>query len=242
MDIMIHVKQALGISLATLMLPTAALAVAMLAGCASDKPKPVEAKAAAPAPKPVSLTLVKSELATSKAQIQTTTEALNKLQKSSPADAQANYNAFTEQYLKLKAQSEQVATRAEDLKTRASAYFTTWDKQASVDNPELRKGAVQQKAEARRTYDSIVNEMELTRIAFKPYMANLADVGSYLRGNVSPATLNSISELVAKTNAQGKEVDTHLAAILSGVDKITTGTGEAAPASGGAPAGGASAQ
>jgi len=240
MDVMINFKRAFGISLASLMVPTAALVVAMLAGCASDKPKPAEAKTAAPAPKPVSLTQVKSELATSKAQIQTTTDSLNKLQKSSPADAQANYNAFTEQYLKLKAQSEQVATRAEDLKTRASAYFATWDKQASVENPELRKGAVQQRAEARRTYDSIVNEMELARLSFKPYMANLADVGSYLRGNVSPATLNSISELVAKTNAQGKEVDTHLATIIGGIDKITTGTGEAAPAAASvAPAGGA---
>jgi hypothetical protein len=67
-------------------------------------------------------------------------------------------------------------------------------------------------------------------------MSNLADVGSYLKGNLSPATLNSISDLVARTTAPSKEVDTHIAAIVSGVDKIGSATGEAAPASGAAPA------
>ena len=222
---MINTHRALSISLATL---------ALLTGCASQKPTPVAAKPAAPAPAPVSLAQVKSELMGSKAQLQATTDALNKLQKSSPADAQANYNAFTEQYLKLQSQSQQLSKRAADLKSRASAYFATWDKQAEVENPELRRGAVQQRAEAQRTYSSIVNEMELAHLSFKPYMANLADVGNYLRGNLSPATLNSISDLVARTNSHAKEVDAHIAAIVSGVDKISSATGEATPASGGA--------
>jgi len=233
---MITIKRAMGISLAGLTVPTAALALALLTGCASEKPKTAAAKPAAPAPAPVSLAQVKSELMGSKAQLQATTDSLNKLQKSSPADAQANYNAFTEHYLKLQSQSQTLSTRAADLKTRASTYFATWDKQAAVENPELRRGAVQQRAEAQRTYSSIVNEMELASLSFKPYMSNLADVGSYLKGNLSPATLNSISDLVARTTAQSKEVDTHIAAIVSGVDKIGSATGEAAPASGAAPA------
>jgi len=103
-----------------------------------------------------------------------------------------------------------------------------------VQNPDLRRQAVQQKADAERIYNTINSDMELARLAFQPYMANLKDVGNYLRGNLSPANLQSTGDLVQKANSQAKEVDSRISAIVSSIDKITSATGEAAPAAAGA--------
>ena len=109
-----------------------------------------------------------------------------------------------------------------------------WNKQAEVENPELRKQAVQQKADAERIHNTIISEMELARLSFQPYMANLKDAGNYLKGNLSPANLASAGDLVQQANGQAKEVDGHIGAIVSSIDKITTATGEGAagPAAG----------
>src|SRR5687768_2830876 len=115
-QVMINTNRALGISLTATVFVAVALALATLSGCASKKPAPAAAPAAAPPPKPVSLSQIKAELVESKAQIAQTTDALNKLQKSSPADAQANYNLFTEEYVKLQAKSDALAKRSADLK------------------------------------------------------------------------------------------------------------------------------
>ena len=231
---MINTNRALGIRLTALVIVAGTLAIGSLAGCASDKPaEPAKpATPATPPPQPVTLSKIKSELLDAKAQLQLTNESLNKLQKSSAADAQANYNAFTEQYVKLQAKADAVSARSKDLKEKASAYQAMWSKQADVQNPELRRQAVQQKADAERTHNTIISEMELTRLSFQPYMANLKDVGNYLRGNVSPANLSSISDLVTKANGQAKEVDGHIATIVSQMDKILSGTGEGAAAAG----------
>jgi Protein of unknown function (DUF2959) len=233
---MINTYRAMGISLTALALVVGALALASLPGCASDK-KPEAAKPApTPPPQPVSLTKIKSELVDAKSQLQLTNDSLNKLQKSSQADAQTNYNAFTEQYLKLQAKADAVSKRSKDLKERAASYRAIWDKQAQVDNPELRKQAMQQKADAEQVYNNIRNEMQLARLSFDPYMANLKDVGNYLRGNLTPANLTSVGDLVTKANGQAKEVDGHIAAIVTSIDKITTATGEGTAAAAAAPA------
>jgi hypothetical protein len=203
--------------------------MALLAGCASDKPKEKSAPPPPPPPQPVSLTQIKKEILESKGQLQSTIDSLNTLHKSSQPDAQANYNKFSEEYVKLQTKSEALRTRADDLKKKTADYYAVWNKQIEVENPELRRQAVQQKADAERVFSTVSSEMELTRISFNPLMSNLKDVGNYLNGQLSPAALQSVSDLVAKSNAQAKEVNGHLDAIVGSIDKIIAATGEGAP-------------
>ncbi len=220
---MIYMKHIVQMCLAV----TVVSAIVALSGCASDKPKPAAAPPPPP-PKPVTLGQIKSELLQTKTQIDTTSSALTTLHKSTPADAQANYKNFGDQYTKLQAMADAVRARAEDLKEKSAAYYAMWNKQVEVENPELRRQAVQQKADAERVFSSISSEMQLARIAFQPFMANLKDVGNYLNGNLTPANLSSISDLVTKSAGQAKEVNTHIDAIVSSIDKMVSATGEGA--------------
>ena len=112
-----------------------------------------------------------------------------------------------------------------------------WNKQVDVQNPELRRQAIQQKADAESLFSSIRREMDLGKLAFDPYMANLKDVGNYLRGNVSPANLKSVSDLTTKATSQAKEVNSHLDAIATSIDKMIAATGETPAADGSSGAG-----
>ena len=214
---------------AGMMLP--AFAAGLLGGgCADKKPadKPAEKKVEPAKAEPASLTTIKSEIVATKAQVDTTTESLNMLAKSSPDQAQANYNKYTEEYLKLKAKSDWLRERTDDLKDRTAAYYASWNKQAEVQNPELRRQALEQRANAEKSFSNIKGELEQTRNAFQPYMSNLKDVGSYLKDNVTPAGIKSIGDLATKADGQAKEVAMHADALVAEIDKITAATGEVA--------------
>jgi len=226
---MAHISRIIVVPLASVAF---AVVLAGIGGCgSSDKPaaaapavKPVEP----PPPQPVSLSQIKSELLESKSQVQATSVSLTRLQQSTPADAQANFDAFKREYKQLQTRADAAKARADNLKKKASDYFAMWNKQVEVENPELRRQAAQQKVDAERTYNNIVSEMELTRLSFQPYVANLKDVGNYLNNNLSPGTLKSVGDLVQKATQQSTEVNTHIDAIVASVDKILTNTGEAA--------------
>jgi len=192
-----------------------------LQGCSESKPPPM----APPPPPPASLSQIKDEMVKVRAQMDTTTDAMNALAKSSNADVQANYDKFNVEYTKLQGQAEQLRTRADDLKMHTQAYYDTWNKQAEVSNPDLRRRATEQRAEAERTFSTIKSEVELTRLSYDPYVSQLKDISSYLKENKTPAALATVSDLASKASTNGAEVNKHLDAVLAGINKVMTASG-----------------
>ena len=204
-----------------------ALALGLMIGCASEEPhvKPGTITQTAK-PRPASLSTIKSELVDAKAQLRTTMQALNALQKSAGGDASANYDEFTKQYAKLKTTSEAVSARSIDLKQHVSNYHAMWRREVGLVDSELRRQELDKQADAERIFNTVNSELELTRNSFHPLMANLKELVAYLPGNLVPARLTSIAEPVAKANAQAADVDSHAAAIIAAIEEITAATGE----------------
>jgi hypothetical protein len=202
--------------------------IAMLTGCASDKPepKPAQPVAAAPPPPPATLTQIKKELSTAQAQLDVTTAAMNNLAKSSNADVQSNYDKFNKEYAKLQSAADTCRSRSNDLKLRTQAYYDTWNKQAEVQNPDLRRSATEQRAQAERTFTTIKSEIELTKMSFDPYMSQLKDIQTYLSHNKSPAALSTVNDIATKATADAGEVNKHLNAVLGGINQIIVASGE----------------
>lgn len=206
------------------------VACVIMVGCAPKaKPAPAAAAPPPPPPPPATLSAIKSELISAKAQLDTTNQSLNTLAKATPANAQSSYDTFATEYAKLKNQADICSSRAKDLATRAEDYYNTWNKQSDVQNPDLKRSATVQKIEAQQTYDNIKAEVELTRLAFDPYMNQCKDIGNYLRGNVTPAALSSIGDMVTKANLNYADVNKHVDAVIASMNKIMASTGEGAP-------------
>jgi hypothetical protein len=97
-----------------------------------------------------------------------------------------------------------------------------------VTNPDLRRRLTQQRAEAEKTFSAIKSEVELTRLAFDPYMSGLKDIGAYLRGNTSPAAIATVTDMVTKANTDYAETIKHIDAVVEEMNKIMAASGEAA--------------
>jgi hypothetical protein len=203
-----------------------------LGGCAADKPAKPQAKAAAPPPPPppASLSQIKDDLVKARAQLDTTTDTITALSKSGTADVQANYDKFAVEFTKLQSQADACRARANDLKMRTQAYFDTWNKQAEVQNPDLRRRATEQRAEAERTFSTIKSEIELAKLSYEPYVSQLKDIQSYLKENKTPAAVATVSDLTSKATTNSAEVAKHLDAVITGINKIMAASGEANPA------------
>ena len=200
----------------------------ILSGCADKKkPEPVATAQPAPPPPPATLSQMKSELLAAKAQMDVTNQTLGELAKSSNANAQANYDKFTTEFAKFQSLANVCRSRNQDLKTRTQAYFDSWNKQAEINNPELRRRATEQRVQAEKTFSTIKSEVELAKLSFDPYVAQLTDVSAYLKGNLSPAALASADELVTKANANSKELSGHIDTIVTEINKIMSASGEA---------------
>ena len=201
-------------------------------GCASDKksePAPVAVAPPpqpAPPPPPATLTQIKQELVAAKAQLDTTTAAMNTLAKSGTPDVQSNYDKFCTEYAKLQSQADTCRSRSDDLKARTKAYFDQWNKQAEVQNPDLRRRATEQRADAEKTFSTIKSEIELSRLFLDPYMSQLKDISTYLKDNKTPAALETVNDIASKATANAGEVNKHLDAVLGGINQIMSASGE----------------
>jgi hypothetical protein len=207
---------------------TFVLTCTLLCGCASEKNTPAPAAAAPPPqpPTPATLTQIKQELVAAKAQLDTTTAAMNTLAKSGNADVQSNYDKFCTEYAKLKSDADTCRSRSDDLKARTKAYFDQWNKQAEVQNPDLRRSATEQRADAEKTFSTIKSEIELARLSFDPYMSQLKDISTYLKDNKTPAALETVNDISTKATANAGEVNKHLDAVLGGINQIMSASGE----------------
>ena len=217
----------------TVVSATGLILIGLLAGCGSSNSSsaPPAAAAVPPPREPMTVNQIKSELIRGKTQIEATTAAMNNLVKAQPADVQAKYNAFEGEFIKLENQRANAKMLAEDLKTRSQQYYDLWSKQVEVENPELRRRAAEERTQAVNTFNRVKSEMELVKLSFDPYMSKLKDIGSYLRSNMTPAALGSVSTLADDANRDSKSVMSHIDSLIADLDRISQATGAgAAPA------------
>jgi len=205
-------------------------AALLLTGCSSNDKKPAPAPATAPAAQapaptqpPVTLRQIKTDLINAKAQLATTTGALTTLKQSSAADAQNNYNTYAAEYVKLQQSANLTREHAKDLRQRSKAYYEAWSKE-QAPNAEIQRRAIEQRAEATKTFSTITSEMDLARLSFDDYMKNSKDVGSYLKESVAPARIQTVSDLIGKIEGQSTDVTKHIDAIVGGVDQMLAAT------------------
>jgi hypothetical protein len=201
----------------------------VMTACSSAPPPPAPVAAAPPPPPPpATLTQIKADLLKVKAQVNVTTDSVNAVASSSTADdAKANFNRFSGEYAKLGALVESNRSRVQDLKQRSQQYFEAWSKESEGLNPALKRQVMEQRAEVEGTCNTIKSEMELGKLSFDPYMANLKDFESYLRTDLSPARIATTSDLLAKVNEDSKSVNKHVDAVVVQIDKLTAASGEA---------------
>lgn len=217
----------------------AALASAMLVGCASGrevKAPPVQeepvavtssssaasASAAAVTPVP-SIGQFKADLAQSTAEIDKVLATLGTLTnpQTPPSQLRSAFDMYSDQLARMTQRSVQMKREAEQMRDSQAAYFARWEaKAAQIDNPSIRASAEERKARLRLAQDRITSSALEARDAYEPFMRDLQDVRKYLAADLSPTSVQMLGDVGKKANADGTVVTRRINAVIAELDAV----------------------
>src|SRR5690348_449001 len=122
------------------------------------------------------LRAVTNELSTTRQAIGDTLAALQALSNAN-GDLREPFQQFITSRQQLEQDDKQIASRADDMRTRARDYITNWEVEVyGVEDKALREQAEQRRNLVRENYGRITDAMRSLREAFDPFRRELQDI------------------------------------------------------------------
>jgi uncharacterized phage infection (PIP) family protein YhgE len=198
----------------TINLLTVAASFALLTGCATSGYRQADKTGAG-------ISEFRDEIVNGKKAIDDTMQSLDQISVSASTDPRKAFERYSKSVANLESTASKVRKRSQDMKEQGKAYFAQWEKQlAEVQNPEIRKLAVERKAKLQETFDSIKKFAEPLRTQFDPWMSDLKDLQKYLGNDLTIAGVDAAKVPFAKTRTEGIEVQKSMDALVAELNTI----------------------
>jgi len=140
--------------------------------------------------------------------------ALEKLVGTQGDDLKGPFEAYTKSVSNLEEQAGVVRNLGDEMKARGDEFFKQWETdETSEVSPERR-------AKLSQSYAAIKESMLGAGDAFKPFLASLKDIQSYLKLDLTRKGLGSVSELTAAGRKQGAEVKSLMTKVIQEVNSV----------------------
>ena len=170
----------------------------------------------------VSLSQLNTELRTLRENLSRTIAALENVKAAANKNADlskpfTNFsNAWTEfDALIAKVRQDGIATRA-----RAKEHWEAWHTELiNMQNPELREKAEKRYASTTKEFEKISEKVADAKEDFAPLEADLKDVHTYLKTDLSRDAVSSLSSTIWKMGNQAHTVDGELADISKQIER-----------------------
>ena len=168
-----------------------------------------------------SIAIFRDEIVNGKKDVDAAMAALDKIVTTAATDPRRAYAEFSKTVPRVDDAAKRAKKRAEEMKARGQAYFKDWEKEmATVSNPEIRKLAVDRKAQLQASFDSIKSVAEPARDLFNAWFADLKDLDKYLNNDLTINGINSAKDLIAKTKTEGQAVQQSLDKVIAELNTI----------------------
>jgi hypothetical protein len=158
---------------------------------------------------------------------------LNQISSSATSDPRPAFKAFSKSVDQVEASRAKAKKRADEIKSKGSAYFKQWEKQlAEIANPEISKMAEARKAKLGETFGKVSPLLEEAKADFDPFLSDLKDLRIALGNDLTANGVIAAKDIIKKTNKTGAEVQTSLNALIAEMDSIAAmlTTAKVAPA------------
>ena len=163
----------------------------------------------------------RDEILNVKKEVDETVAALDKVVATATTDPRKAFESFDKAVPAVDNAAKKAKKRSEDMKAKGQAYFKDWEKElAEVNNPEIRKLAEERKVKLQAAFDSIKTFMEPARDQFTTWLANLKDLQTYLRNDLTIAGIDTAKEQIAKAKANGQAVQQTLDKVIAELNTI----------------------
>ena len=126
-------------------------------------------------------------------------------------DLSKPYATFSGAFQALEAQTEKVRQYGTAAKARAKEHWEAWQKElTAMQNPSLREKAQDRYTATSKQFDKIVERVETAKESFAPFMADLRDINTYLKTDLSKDAVSSLSGTIWKLGNTARSVDNKL--------------------------------
>lgn len=136
------------------------------------------------------------------------------------ADLTKPYANFNRSFQTLQSQTDKVRQYGVAVKARAKEHWDVWQKElTAMQNPSLREKAQNRYTATSKQFDKIVERVETAKESFAPLMADLSDINTYLKTDLSKDAVASLSGNIWKMSNRAKDVDGKLGDVSDEISK-----------------------
>jgi len=209
---------------------TIAMAALLLAGCTTTGYQQAEKAGAG-------IGEFRTEINKGKQAIDATMQSLGQISATANTDPRPAFQQYSKDLSNLESATARVRKRHQELKVKGDAYFKQWQQEmATVQNPEIRKLAEEQKAKMQATFDSIQKYTDPLKAKFDPWLSDLRDLRTYLSNDLTTSGIDAAKSMFQKTQTEGQEIQKDMDALVSELNNVSTAITPATAPPPGAPA------
>lgn len=174
----------------------------------------------------------REEVVNVKKAVDTSMSLLNQTVESAATDPRKAFEAFAKSVDDVESARAEAGNRAATVKAEGAAYFKKWEVElATINNPEIRKLAEERKAKLNEIFGKIGPLLEQTKNDFDPFLADLKDLRTFLRQDLTVAGVDAAKSIIAKARESGAKVQKSLDDLIAEMNSIAAALtpGKAAP-------------
>ena len=157
-----------------------------------------------------------ADVQATRAQIDKTLGALNRLMTASPTELKPVYAQYSKEVEAMNAVAKETDKDAKAVQAKSADYLAQWQKShAEIENPEQRNASAQRRGTVMSRFDGIQKSYAEARAAFVPFMQNLQDVRQVLANDLTPAGAQTLAatDVVKNAKANGMAMASNLDAL-----------------------------
>lgn len=213
----------------TVNLAACALAMALLAGCATqgyDKGSAAGSK----------LQQAADTVAASETAVADCVTALNDLATNAAPDLRPQFKQFETSIKKLESLSKRIGSNTVSMQAKSQAYFAKWDAElAGIRNENIRARSEARRKEVSESFEKIQAACEKTCNRFAPFLSDLNDVRRALSVDLNRSGIAAVARSVEQVNRNATPLKESLSRLSAefrslGVSVSPNVSGAAAPA------------
>lgn len=124
---------------------------------------------------------------------------LNDLVSNPNPDLRKQFKTFNNAVDELGVLAQDIASKAEEMKSQGADYFARWDKElAQIQNEDIRGRSETRRNEVASRFDRMSQQYDQSRTAFQPFLSDLRDVQKFLSTDLTAGGLAAIKDTAAK--------------------------------------------
>lgn len=189
----------------------------LLAGCASSEPEPVQ-PAEMPPQTQVGLNELRTQMVSSKAQIQRATDAARDLAQRPLAQIQPQIDRLSQEVLMLEGMALRARGQFESQKGQTQEYFDAWSAELETMSKQVQEAGMARREQGLASVAALEKNVESLQSSFRPYMDALTESTKYLRTDPTPSGVKSITPRIQQALDVEKVLMERIDAVIAQID------------------------